>query len=196
MEFSAPIIMGFLILGSYSVSNSSFDILVMVVFGVIGYVLRKLDFPLAPVVLTLILGPHDGAVSQAVPGNLPGFVSCLSEESHSRCFPCADGAGSDLAFPEILPARQRSDIRGRTSLEDRWLGVPFSIAGLIVEGSPLCGPGDHATDERRFKRYVEEMLFNWCGYNGSAMVGLMLASPALDCRLSRERENHHPDHPA
>ena len=51
------IIMGFLILGSYSVSNSAFDILVMTVFGVIGYVLRKLDFPLAPVVLTLILGP-------------------------------------------------------------------------------------------------------------------------------------------
>ena len=51
------IIMGFLILGSYSVSNSAFDILVMVIFGVIGYILRKLDFPLAPVVLTLILGP-------------------------------------------------------------------------------------------------------------------------------------------
>jgi putative tricarboxylic transport membrane protein len=49
--------MGFLILGSYSVSNSAFDILVMVVFGVIGYLLRKMDFPLAPVVLTLILGP-------------------------------------------------------------------------------------------------------------------------------------------
>jgi putative tricarboxylic transport membrane protein len=29
----------------------------MALFGVIGYVLRKLDFPLAPVVLTLILGP-------------------------------------------------------------------------------------------------------------------------------------------
>lgn len=51
------VIMGFLILGSYSVSNSTFDILVMAVFGIIGYVLRKLDFPLAPVVLTVILGP-------------------------------------------------------------------------------------------------------------------------------------------
>ncbi len=51
------VIMGFLILGSYSVSNSAFDILVMTIFGVIGYLLRKLEFPLAPVVLTLILGP-------------------------------------------------------------------------------------------------------------------------------------------
>ena len=43
--------------GAYSVSNSTFDVLVMIVFGVIGYLLRKLDFPLAPIVLTLILGP-------------------------------------------------------------------------------------------------------------------------------------------
>jgi putative tricarboxylic transport membrane protein len=51
------IIMVFMIVGAYSVSNSSFDVLVMILFGVIGYLLRKLDFPLAPVVLTLILGP-------------------------------------------------------------------------------------------------------------------------------------------
>jgi putative tricarboxylic transport membrane protein len=49
--------MVFMIVGAYSVSNSSFDVLVMILFGVIGYLLRKLDFPLAPVVLTLILGP-------------------------------------------------------------------------------------------------------------------------------------------
>jgi putative tricarboxylic transport membrane protein len=53
----AAIILAFMILGAYSVSNSTFDILIMTVFGVLGYLLRKLDFPLAPVVLTLILGP-------------------------------------------------------------------------------------------------------------------------------------------
>jgi putative tricarboxylic transport membrane protein len=51
------IILAFMILGAYSVSNSAFDVMVMTVFGVIGYLLRKLDFPLAPIVLTLILGP-------------------------------------------------------------------------------------------------------------------------------------------
>ncbi len=51
------IILAFMIVGAYSVSNSTFDILIMTLFGVVGYLLRKLDFPLAPVVLTLILGP-------------------------------------------------------------------------------------------------------------------------------------------
>lgn len=53
----SSIIFAFMILGAYSVSNSAFDIVVMTVFGVFGYLLRKLDFPLAPIVLTLILGP-------------------------------------------------------------------------------------------------------------------------------------------
>ena len=51
------IIMAFMILGAYSVSNSAFDVTVMALFGVVGYLLRKFDFPLAPIVLTLILGP-------------------------------------------------------------------------------------------------------------------------------------------
>ncbi len=51
------IILAFMVLGAYSVSNSAFDVAVMTVFGLIGYLLRKMDFPLAPIVLTLILGP-------------------------------------------------------------------------------------------------------------------------------------------
>ena len=51
------VIMAFMVLGAYSVSNSAFDVMVMALFGVVGYLLRKFDFPLAPVVLTLILGP-------------------------------------------------------------------------------------------------------------------------------------------
>jgi putative tricarboxylic transport membrane protein len=51
------VILAFMVVGAYSISNSTFDVLVMTLFGVIGYILRKLDFPLAPVVLTLILGP-------------------------------------------------------------------------------------------------------------------------------------------
>jgi len=51
------VILAFMVVGAYSISNSTFDVMVMTLFGVIGYILRKLDFPLAPVVLTLILGP-------------------------------------------------------------------------------------------------------------------------------------------
>jgi putative tricarboxylic transport membrane protein len=48
----------FCILGAYSINQSTFDVWVMLIFGVIGFVLRKLDFPLAPAVLGLILGPQ------------------------------------------------------------------------------------------------------------------------------------------
>ncbi|WP_435104071.1 tripartite tricarboxylate transporter permease [Arhodomonas sp. AD133] len=42
--------------GIYSISHSPFDILTMVFFGVLGYILRKLDISLVPVVLGLVLG--------------------------------------------------------------------------------------------------------------------------------------------
>lgn len=51
------IILVFLVVGSYSINNSTADVGVMLVFGVVGLIFRRLDIPLAPLVLTLILGP-------------------------------------------------------------------------------------------------------------------------------------------
>ncbi len=44
--------------GIYSLSGSYFDLLLMVAFGVLGYVLRKLDVPTVPVILGILLGRH------------------------------------------------------------------------------------------------------------------------------------------
>ena len=52
-----PLILVFMTLGSYSLNGSMFDVGVMILFGLIGYVLRKADLPLAPIALTMILGP-------------------------------------------------------------------------------------------------------------------------------------------
>ncbi len=41
--------------GIYSLNNSPFDLYMMLAFGVLGYVLRKLDIPTVPVVLGLLL---------------------------------------------------------------------------------------------------------------------------------------------
>jgi putative tricarboxylic transport membrane protein len=41
----------------YAVNGSAFDLALMTAFGVTGYLMRKLGFPLAPVVLGLVLGP-------------------------------------------------------------------------------------------------------------------------------------------
>ena len=52
------VILGFMIIGAYGVNNSTFEILIMLVFGIFAYFFRKMDFPMAPLVLTLILGPQ------------------------------------------------------------------------------------------------------------------------------------------
>jgi putative tricarboxylic transport membrane protein len=52
----APIIIVVCAIGAYSVHSAMLDIWFMVVFGIAGYVLKKLDFPLAPLVLALVLG--------------------------------------------------------------------------------------------------------------------------------------------
>jgi putative tricarboxylic transport membrane protein len=51
------LILGFCVIGAYSLNNSVFDIAAMLGFGILGYVFKKLDIPSAPLVLTLVLAP-------------------------------------------------------------------------------------------------------------------------------------------
>lgn len=53
----APIVLTLCIIGSYGVRNNMFDVWIALIFGVIGFFMRKLDFPAAPVILALILAP-------------------------------------------------------------------------------------------------------------------------------------------
>ncbi|QRG68347.1 tripartite tricarboxylate transporter permease [Brevibacillus choshinensis] len=50
-----PLILIISIIGAYTVSNSLWDVGVMFVFGIVGYVMKKLDIPMAPIVLTFVL---------------------------------------------------------------------------------------------------------------------------------------------
>jgi putative tricarboxylic transport membrane protein len=52
----APIIVVICAIGAFTVKNNMLDVWLMVVFGVVGYVFKKLDYPLAPLVLALVLG--------------------------------------------------------------------------------------------------------------------------------------------
>lgn len=55
--FMAPLIMVLTLVGVYSVNNSVFDIWVMLVMGIFGYLARKLKFDLGPLLLAFVLGP-------------------------------------------------------------------------------------------------------------------------------------------
>jgi len=52
----APVILVICAIGAYTVHQSMFDVWLMLFFGVIGYIFKKLDYPLAPLVLALVLG--------------------------------------------------------------------------------------------------------------------------------------------
>jgi putative tricarboxylic transport membrane protein len=51
-----PLILGISIVGVYSVNNSLFDVWVMGLFGLLGFLMRKLDFPAAALILGMVLG--------------------------------------------------------------------------------------------------------------------------------------------
>ena len=52
----APVIIVICAVGAYTVHNAAFDVWLMMGFGVVGYVFKKLDYPMAPMVLALVLG--------------------------------------------------------------------------------------------------------------------------------------------
>jgi putative tricarboxylic transport membrane protein len=66
----APIIVVICAIGAYTVHNAMLDIWLMMLFGVVGYGFKKLDFPLAPLVLALVLGDKaEDAFRQAMLGS-------------------------------------------------------------------------------------------------------------------------------
>ena len=52
----APVIIVICAIGAYTVHNALLDVVLMIVFGVVGYIFKKLNYPLAPMVLALVLG--------------------------------------------------------------------------------------------------------------------------------------------
>src|SRR5262249_6737989 len=52
----APVILAICAIGAYTVHNNTFDVVMILVFGVAGYFLKKCNYPLAPLVLAIVLG--------------------------------------------------------------------------------------------------------------------------------------------
>jgi putative tricarboxylic transport membrane protein len=74
----APVIIVICAIGAYTVHNSMFDVWMMIVFGVAGYAFKKLNYPLAPLVLAIVLGDRaEASFRQAMlgQGDLSVFFS-------------------------------------------------------------------------------------------------------------------------
>lgn len=53
----APMIFILCVIGGYAPTQDMHDVWLMFIFGVVGYLMRKLDYPMAPAVLAIVLGP-------------------------------------------------------------------------------------------------------------------------------------------
>jgi putative tricarboxylic transport membrane protein len=53
----APVIFVLCVVGGYAPSQTMHDVWLIFIFGVVGYLMRKLDYPMAPAVLAIVLGP-------------------------------------------------------------------------------------------------------------------------------------------
>ena len=68
----APVIMVICAIGAYTVHNNTFDVVMMLVFGVAGYFMKKTNYPLAPMVLAIVLGDKAEEGVPAIAARLAG----------------------------------------------------------------------------------------------------------------------------
>jgi len=116
--YLAPIVVFMCVIGSYSIRNNMLDVYIMVVFGVIGYITRKLGYHPGPIVLGLILGTiaENGLVQSMLIGQAQGnmlamfFTRPISMVLIVMCLISA-------AWPFISDKRQRKIEEMRKRLE-------------------------------------------------------------------------------
>jgi putative tricarboxylic transport membrane protein len=140
-----PTILVFCILGVYAVNGSVVDVWIMLVTGALGYVLRKLDFETAPIVLGVVLAPMlEMALRQ----------SLAMSDGHYGIFVTRPIAGALLAVGGVLvlaslrPLITRSlDWRARLTLAEEGVAV-----GAARPGEPVIQPpasrGQSTKEER------------------------------------------------
>jgi putative tricarboxylic transport membrane protein len=56
-KYLAPVVLGVCIIGAYSPRNSMFDVGVAIAFGMVGFLMKKVSWPMAPLILGFLLAP-------------------------------------------------------------------------------------------------------------------------------------------
>lgn len=73
-----PIVVSFCVIGSFAIRNNFFDVYLMLIFGFLGYFMKKFGYALAPFVLGLILGPMiESELRRALMLSRGSFVALL-----------------------------------------------------------------------------------------------------------------------
>jgi putative tricarboxylic transport membrane protein len=86
----APIIFVLCIIGGYAPTQSMHDVWLMLIFGVVGYLMRKLDYPVAPAVLAIVLGPlAERSMRQSLIGSHGDFTVFIERPISGSIMVCA-----------------------------------------------------------------------------------------------------------
>ena len=140
----APMIVVSCAIGAYAIQNAMFDIWLMLGFGVVGYVFKKIGIPLAPFTLALVLGTRRiekiGTIvnTSTKPTTLARYIEAIWPQTKSLCSTNSSGRG--------LSARTISDRRaGSRRCLSRECRAPASAA------TPRC--------RRRARRSAS---IRWC----------------------------------
>jgi putative tricarboxylic transport membrane protein len=74
-KYLYPLILLFCLIGAYSINNNLFDVFIMIIFGVVGYLFKKFEYEGAPLILALVLGPLlDMNLRQALLASQGSFI--------------------------------------------------------------------------------------------------------------------------
>ena len=101
----APIIFVLCIVGGYAPEQTMHDVWLMLIFGVAGYLLRKLNYPVAPAVLAIVLGPlAERSLRQSLLGSQGDFTLFFTRPISATCIAIATFL---MLYPLWLSWRRR-----------------------------------------------------------------------------------------
>jgi putative tricarboxylic transport membrane protein len=101
----APIIFILCVVGGFAPERSMHDVWLMLVFGFVGYLLRKLNYPVAPAVLAIVLGPlAERSLRQSLIGSQGDPMIFLERPLSALFIACAAGL---LLYPVFLMWRRK-----------------------------------------------------------------------------------------
>jgi len=123
----AAVIFGFCAIGAFALNNVTFDLWAVFIFGVVGYTMRVLGFPLAPMILGVVLGTHAEV-------NLSRALAISDDLSLFVTRPWSLFFFTIAGFSAIFPWYQA--VRGRA----QWTVFYFPVCCMAVSG-PLMAMG-------------------------------------------------------
>jgi putative tricarboxylic transport membrane protein len=104
-----PIIFVLCFVGVFSTTDRMFDVWLMLVLGLGGYLLRKLNYPVAPAVLAIVLGPlAERSMRQSLIGSRGDITTFINPSEHPIALACIIVAAALIAYPVYLNFRRKS----------------------------------------------------------------------------------------